>query len=119
MTATVTVKQVNTPSRDGAHHREQGLASVRVFCYCGQVLDQHVTISKAASTYSLLITGTVSHHFLLRCPYYFKASLPLAGAEEELGRGAQRVPVPLGVHRFHPEEDSQAEAGRRDEAAGA
>lgn len=90
-----------------------------VFCYCGQVLDQHVTISKAASTYSLLVTGTVSHHFLLQCPYYFKASLPFAGAEEELGSGAQRVPVPLGLHRFHPEEDSQAEAGRRDEAAGA
>lgn len=112
MTATVTVKEVNTPSRDRADHRGQGLASVRVFCYCGQVLDQHVT-------YSLLVTGTVSHHFLLQCLYYFKASLPFAGAEEKLGRGAQRVPVPLGLHRFHPEEDSQAEAGRRDEAAGA
>lgn len=47
------------------------------------------------------------------CPSWF------AGPKEELGGGAQRVPVVLGLHRLHPQESTQAEAGRGDEAAGA
>lgn len=46
-------------------------------------------------------------------------SLPFTGVEKELGRGAQGVPVPLGLHRFHTKEGTQAEAGRRNEATGA
>lgn len=57
-------------------------------------------------------------YFTFTVYIHIQFSLPFAGAEKELGGGAQGVPVPLGLHRFHTEEDTQAEAGRRNEATG-
>lgn len=111
--------------RSGQQRAGLGLCAA-FFCSCSQVLDNtywRVTISKAASSSFFSPAPSLSllqfhHYFLSRYPCYFKVSLLFAGAEEELGRGTQRVPVPLGLHRLHTKEDSQAEAGRRNEAAG-
>lgn len=51
--------------------------------------------------------------------WYIQLSLPFAGAEKELGRRCMRSFSPSRSSLTPYQEDSQAEAGRRDEAAGA